>query len=334
MTVYYNDKTISFRAEDYGYKKLRIPCVVTPDGKTVLAVFEGRYESSDWAKIEIIMFSSYDSGKTFENRVLVRSENEQTINNPVIIDGKNGIIHFLYCVQYGVTELSGGVFYCKSTDYGKTFSSPRDITEFTNPEYRNAFALGPTHGIVLSDGVICVPVWLVPKAADSDILSHHPAELRLFMSDNDGKSWHLTDCAPEGEAHDPNEACALELPNGKIFLNIRTNTEHCRCFSVFDRRNSSFTPIKRIFYIKDPVCCGAMTAMEKTIYICGCEDENKRRNLTVRMKEDNGSIWNKALTVEENEAGYSDISIDNTGKLYVLYETDSQKTAILKRYII
>ncbi len=332
--MYYNDKTVLFKAEDYGYKKLRIPCIITPEENIILAVFEGRYESSDWAEIDIVLFSSYDGGKTFESKVLVKSKNGQTINNPIFIDGKDGIIHFLYCVQYGINELSGGVFYCKSTDYGKTFSSPRNITEFTNPEYRNAFALGPTHGIMLSDGILCVPVWLVPKQAGSDVLSHHPAKLQLFMSENNGKSWFLTESVHEGDTYDPNEACVSELSDGKIFLNIRTDTEHCRCFSVFDRSNMSFTPIKRITRIKDPVCCGSMTSNGNIIYICGCEDESTRRNLTVRISKDNGENWVKFLTVEENEAGYSDISIDKNENFYVMYETDLQKTAVLKKYVI
>ena len=51
----------------------------------------------------------------------------------------------------------GRVLVRHSDDDGLTWSEPEDITAATLPEYRNAFALGPGHGI-MTGGTLIIPV--------------------------------------------------------------------------------------------------------------------------------------------------------------------------------
>jgi len=146
------------------YKLLRIPGIIVTNNDTVITYFEARKSTSDWAIMDIMMYRSIDEGKTFSELMLVDGSTvNKTINNPVMIVGDDNTIHFLYCVEYAVEELGGGVFYRKSTDDGLSFSEPLEISAQTaamTPNV-NAFALGPGHGIFTKDNVLIIPVWYV-----------------------------------------------------------------------------------------------------------------------------------------------------------------------------
>src|SRR5712691_108610 len=126
-----------FQAGQEGYEVYRIPgMVVTPKG-TVLAFCEARKSSrGDWGTIDILLRRSEDGGKTWSPRRKIAdvpgphqknpvalaqklaTPEERTYNNPLAIAGRDGTVHFLFCLEYM------RAFYMRSTDQGKTFSSP------------------------------------------------------------------------------------------------------------------------------------------------------------------------------------------------------------------
>lgn len=207
----------------YKYEKYRIPGMIAAKSGVILAYFEARMSGSDWADMDIILLRSEDGGETFSEPFVLAegSETCRTVNNPVMIQGADGVIHFLYCVEYGVTSIGGDALYRQSRDDGRTWSEPVSIIDSTMPEYHNAFAFGPGHGICQDDGTLLVPVWLVPKSAGSEPKSHHPAEVRVFYSRDNGRSFCLSERVPQGEITDPNETTAVGLPDGGVMLNIR-----------------------------------------------------------------------------------------------------------------
>lgn len=74
------------------------------------------------------------------------SQAGKTVNNPVMIASRDGTVHLLYCVMYGVESSNGGVFYRRSDDDGVSWSEPEEISDMTSPEIRNVIATGPGHG--------------------------------------------------------------------------------------------------------------------------------------------------------------------------------------------
>ena len=81
-----------------------------------------------------------------------------TYNNPVAIPSRNGSVHVIFCLEYM------RAFYMRSSDDGKTFSGPVEITttfDRFRPEYDwRVIATGPGHGIQLRNGRLLIPIWM------------------------------------------------------------------------------------------------------------------------------------------------------------------------------
>ena len=193
-------KSTIFEAGQGGYMMYRIPGIVVTKRGTVLVYNEARRNSgSDWGTIDIVMRRSTDGGATFSpahvlahsptpiTRNPVAIERKQgeptdiTYNNPVAISGRDGVVHFLFCVEYM------RVFYMRSTDDGKNFSTPVEITRAFDAFKRKypwrVAATGPGHGIELSNGRLIVPVWLALGTKGN---GHSPSETATVYSDDGG----------------------------------------------------------------------------------------------------------------------------------------------------
>jgi len=336
----FNSKTVLLGLSlggTYKYEKYRIPGMISTKSGAILAYFEARMSGSDWADMDIILLRSEDGGETFtEPFVLAEgSETGRTVNNPVMLQGADGVIHFLYCVEYGVQSLGGDAFYRQSRDDGKTWSEPVSVIDSTKPEYHNAFAFGPGHGICLNDGTLLVPVWLVPKSAGSKPASHHPAEVRVFFSRDNGKSFCLSGKIPQGEITDPNETTAVELTGGGVMLNIR-HRAGSRAVSYSKNGIDGWTIMTEDKSLADPCCFGSSAKItaddgRQIILFVNCEDTCERHNLTVKGSLDGGKTWSLRRRITDGESAYSDICVDAAGRIYVMYETDDYRRAMLVR---
>ena len=142
------------------YTNHRIPGMLVTRRGTLLAYCEARCSASDWGRMDILLQRSENHGESFGEPILIARGNERhgTVNNPVMLEDKNGRIHFLYCEDYTVN--GGRALRRYSDDDGLSWSEPIEITEYTRPDYRNVFAFGPGHGIVTEDGTLVVPVWM------------------------------------------------------------------------------------------------------------------------------------------------------------------------------
>lgn len=310
---------------DETYTNYRIPGMVITKAGTILIYFEARRTASDWAHMDILLFRSEDGGKTFsEPMILAQGSGEfPTVNNPVCIVGNDGILHFIYCRNYSVN--GGDVFCLRSEDDGRSWSEPVNIMASTEPEYHNAFAAGPCHGICLLDGTLLVPVWMVPKEAGKELTSHHPAVVSTLYSRDNGQSWQLGEkIFPSGECSDPNETQAAQLSDGRIWLNARSTGLGCRAVTVGDTGWSNWAPLKKESLMIDPTCCGSVTTAQwkgqQVLLTVNCAHTRERVNLTCRASLDDGKTWPYALVVDPGDAGYADIAAAPDGTVYVLYE--------------
>ncbi|MBR3767818.1 MAG: exo-alpha-sialidase [Clostridia bacterium] len=295
------------------YKRARIPGIICTDKGTVLAYCELRQSDSDWAVIDIGMKKSTDGGKSWSQRkILVSGENENTVNNPVMIaDGDT--VHFLYCVNYH------RVFYMKSTDEGESWTAPAELTDAIKEQTKNFFwsciATGPTHGIRLSTGRLLVPVWLAYNREDEK--SHHPSVIALLYSDDRGESWKIGEIYKG--LHDASEFTVAQLFNGKIIVSIRHEEENrCRVVAEVSEDAEIIDPVF-CEELPDPVCCAGMCSLGENILFVNCADTEHRINLTLR-KTEKGTVIKESLLLSE-VAGYSDIAVSPDKKYaYILYE--------------
>lgn len=307
------------------YSNYRIPGMTVSARGTLLAYFEARRSAGDWANMDILLFRSEDGGDSFSDSIVLARGTEAlpTVNNPVCIAEPDGALHFLFCRNYAVD--GGGVFYRRSDDDGKTWSEETCITASTRPELHNVFACGPGHGIYTSRGLLLVPVWTVLKEHGAPLHAHRPAVISTLYSADHGKTWQLGDILPEtSSVPDPNETQAAELPDGSIYLNVRSTGAGFRARAWSETGHSGWTPLTLDPALPDPTCFGSVVRYrhggEDLLLAVNCCHREKRENLVCRASRDGGRTWDRMLTVEPGDAGYADIAVLPDGDICVLYE--------------
>ena len=295
------------------YERARIPGIVTLPSGTIVTYCELRQSSDDWAVIDIGMRKSRDGGESFSDlKILVSGEGRATVNNPLMIADSN-TLHFLYCINYRQ------VFYMKSTDEGDRWSSPRELTDDIKAQTRGFFfsciATGPCHGICLSDGTLLVPVWLAYNKEDEK--SHHPSVIALLYSHDKGESWCVGKISDE--LSDPSEFSVAQLPDGRIFANIRhEGRENCRAVAEINE-DFSIESIRFCENLPDPVCCAGFLSYKNGFLFTNCNSVSEREGLTLKRLDCDFNTEEELLLCEDG--GYSDVSLSPDGKkAYVLSE--------------
>jgi sialidase-1 len=346
------EKIDLFKAGENGFELYRIPGMVVTTRGTVLAYCEARSDRrSDWGEIQVHLRRSADGGKTWEApcqvahlgmRHAVKSrrsggvENEQTVNNPVaIVDQKTGTIHFLYCVNYA------RCLYMKSDDDGSTFSPPSEITQAFEP-FRKAcdwrvIATGPGHGLQLKNGRLAVPIWLAyGKEGD-----HFPSMSGTIYSDDHGKTWHAGEVALPNTAEwkNPNETALVELSDGRVMLNARTDSDaNRRLVTVSPNGATDWTRPHFDPALVDPKCMGSLIRIPSggsrgRLVFCHPESlkyaadgqevpggRGPRKNLSIQISDDDGQTWGRPKTVEDAASAYSDLALLPDGTTLCFYE--------------
>ena len=336
--------------EERAYTKHRIPGIVVTKMDTVIVYCEARTNvqnskysgtGEDWNLMDIYIQRSTDGGKTFGNPIYIArgDANHSCVNNPVMIVGNNNTLHMLYCKDYSIG--GGGIWYRKSTDDGLTWSTERNLTEYTDSlgfSY-NCFAFGPTHGICTSDETLMVPVWLVNSANGSAVTYHGGSSSHVFYSTDNGATWDITEERIFGSEYGVSEMCIAELSDGSILINGRSGMGK-RALADIKNFNASKSAenIRLHEQLLDPNCCGGMTTVNiaglpNALLYIGCNDTSKRQNVTVWCSFDDGKTFGKSLQLSSAEkGGYCDIAVDSTGKVYAIWEIDDGESVMLTTF--
>jgi len=124
-----------------GYHTYRIPGIAVTTEGTILAVCEGRKNSSvDSGDIDLLIKRSEDNGKTWSKQQVIWDDGDNTCGNPcMVIDYKTGTIWLLstwnngkdheYQIIDQASTDTRRIFVFYSTDDGITWSKPVEITE-------------------------------------------------------------------------------------------------------------------------------------------------------------------------------------------------------------
>ena len=332
------------------YATTRIPALVCSRKGTLLAFCEARAQQSDWADMDILLRRSADGGKTWlPTQVFAPRKNQQPTSNVTpIIDADGKTIHVLYQRNYA------NCFYVKSTDEGATWTEPTEITyafEKFRPEYPwKVLAPGPGHAIQLSTGQhrgrLVVPVWLCDPDPSRPGGDHRPSCVATVFSDDSGKTWQRgAIVANNGDVVDgdtivnPSEHVAAQLADGRVMLNIRTESApHRRLVAYSPDGATNWT--KPIFddELFDPVCMASLVRLPKIgkkqpallfvnpdsqydqNYLNKSVEFRKRENLTAKLSRDEGQTWTTSRVIDPGQAGYSDLAVGPDGTVYCLYE--------------
>jgi len=350
------EKQDLFKAgEDPAYNIYHIPGIVVTAKGSVLAWCEARKRPagvSDWDDIRILLRRSTDDGKTWstsksianvegpktKNPFALAMKNvdpaDVTYNNPVLIADKDGTVHMLFCLEYE------RVFYQRSEDDGLTFSKPTEITA-TFDGFKKAYdwkvlATGPNHSIQLKTGRLVVPVWLSTGTGGN---AHRPSVTATIYSDDSGKTWHACEIAVPctEEWINPNETVAIELNDGRVMLNVRSESKaHRRLITTSKDGATGWSTPKFDDALLEPICMGGIVRYshggQSLILFSnphnleggrgGKPEPGKsraRQNVSVKLSRDEAQTWPVNKTIEPGPSMYSDIAVTQAGTILCFY---------------
>jgi sialidase-1 len=337
-----------------GYKSFRIPAIIKAPNDDLLAFCEGRVNGSgDFGNIKIVLKRSSNNGKTWTPLQIVASNDSLQAGNPApvadLTDPRfpQGRIFLFYNTGNGHEgELRKGkghrdVLFKTSTDNGKTWSDPVDITTQVNrinqPQVNPAwnfkedwrtYANTPGHALQFEHGKYKGRIYVAANHSSGDAKSElRDYQAHGYYTDDHSATFHLSETVPfEGS----NESTAAQLTNNSLIMNSRNQTGKYRVVSMSKNGGETWDTTYVDHHLPDPICEGSLLNIgikhrKSVLAFCNNDDTSSRDSLTLRISFDEGKSWKKKFLIEPKNTGYSDIVKISKKKIGVLYEADGYK---------
>jgi sialidase-1 len=203
-------------------------------------------------------------------------------------------------------------------------------------------ATGPAHGIQLKTGRLVVPVWLSTGTGGH---AHRPSVTSTIYSDDGGKTWQRGEIAVPNtdEWINPNETVVVELADGGVMLNVRSESKtHRRLVTVSRDGATGWSEPRFDPALLEPICMASIVRLtskpnsdKNRILFAnphnleradGKEAAGKSRdrvNVSIKLSYDEGRTWPVNKTLEEGFSGYSDLAVLPDGTALCLFERGS-----------
>ncbi len=316
-----------------GYHTFRIPAVVRSSRGVLLVFCEGRKDgSSDTGDIDVVLRRSLDEGKTWGALQVVADDGAHTIGNPCpVVDGATGTVWLLLTrnhgkdhqrqIEAGTSREPRTVWACHSTDDGKTWSRPADVSRTTRRADWGWYGTGPCNGIQLRDGRLVVPCHHTPRQS-------HVQHSHVIYSDDGGKSWKL------GGVAGPNtgESTVAELADSSLLMSIRSHPRLTgrRATTVSKDGGLTWSELALDKTLIDPGCQGSILHLTarpaaRNRLLFSNPASTKRERLTVRLSDDGGRTWPVGKVLHPGPAGYSCLVALGDQRIGCLYERGDQR---------
>ena len=329
-----------------GSASFRIPGLVTTNKGTLLGVYDVRYNSSvDLQEyVDVGLSRSTDGGKSWEKMRLPLSFGEygglpkaqNGVGDPsILVDTQTNTVWVVAAWTHGMGNQrawwsshpgmdinhTAQLVLAKSTDDGKTWSKPINITEQVKDPSWYFLLQGPGRGITMSDGTLVFPTQFI----DSTRIPN----AGIMYSKDRGKTWKMHNMARTNTT----EAQVAEIEPGVLMLNMRDNRGGSRAIAITKDLGKTWTehPSSRKA-LQEPVCMASLihvdakdNVLNKDLLLFSNPDTTKGRNhITIKASLDKGLTWlpEHQIMLDEAEGwGYSCLTMIDKETIGILYES-------------
>lgn len=319
---------VLFDSGKEGYKRYRIPALVTTAKGSVLAFAEGRKDGGGLTgDIDIVLKRSLDSGQTWPALTVVADDGPHTLGNPCpVLDRKDGTLWLALTRSHGEDTEDGivagksrettRVVLTWSRDDGQTWAPLRDITAAVKAPDWTWYGTGPGVGVQLKSGRLLIPCYHA-EAATKTYRSH------MIYSDDHGLTWRRS----EAIGTDCTECQVAERADGGLVLSARTiKGKPERTTAVSKDGGLTWSKPERDPKLYDPSCQASLIRLTtgdqnqpRWLY-CHPAGPDGRRNLTVRLSADEGRVWSDGKRLRAGDSQYSCLSPLPDGRIGCLYD--------------
>lgn len=348
------------RHKDDGVHTYRIPALATTPSGALLCVYDmrrrmGRDLQED---IDIGLSRSTDGGHTWEpvNVIMDMGEygglpqEQNGCSDPgIIVDRQTGEVFCFAVWMWGKPgkhqwrddgsdpgyEIgkSAQFLMVRSSDEGRTWTKPENLTRKLKKEAWWLFAPAPQQGINLADGTLVMP----SQGRDE---KGAPFSNVMYSRDH-GKTWTVSTPAYSGGS----ECQAAELGDGSIMLNIRNNHEKYRAVFVTRDLGQTWQPhaTNRNTLI-EPTCNASLLRVDypeagKTKHVllfANPHTQQGRTHHTLQVSFDDGRTWPAKYHVlldEGRGAGYPSLTRVDADHVGLVYE-GSQAHLVFEKFLL
>jgi len=329
-----------------GSASFRIPGLVTTNKGTLLGVYDVRYNSSvDLQEyVDVGLSRSTDGGKSWEKMRLPLSFGEygglpkaqNGVGDPsILVDTQTNTVWVVAAWAHGMGNQrawwssypgmdinhTAQLVLAKSTDDGKTWSKPINITEQVKDPSWYFLLQGPGRGITMSDGTLVFPTQFID--------STRVPNAGIMYSKDRGKTWKMHNMARTNTT----EAQVAEIEPGVLMLNMRDNRGGSRAIAITKDLGKTWTehPSSRKA-LQEPVCMASLihvdakdNVLNKDLLLFSNPDTTKGRNhITIKASLDKGLTWlpeHQSMLDEAEGWGYSCLTMIDKETIGILYES-------------